>query len=128
MKKTLFLLMGLMVVSAVSFSADQKSISSSLDAIEAKFEDLLKKEEQKRVQFQLEKEQLEKEIADLQAKEAKSEKLKEKLELDSEVRWHRDKYRQILREYNKYNGNVSKLIEEKTKRLVELETVLSIMQ
>lgn len=128
MKKTLFLLMGLLVVSSVSFSANEKSISDSLDAIEAKFGELLKKEEQQKIAFTQEKEKLEQEVLTLQDQKARGDKLRSKLQKDSEVRWHRDKYKNILKQYDKYNGNVDKLINEKTKRIAELEAILAIMQ
>lgn len=128
MKKTLFLLMGLLVVSSVSFSANEKSISESLDAIEAKFGELLKKEEQQKIAFTNEKEQLEQEVLNLQDQKLKGEKLRTKLQVDSEVRWHRDKYKSVLKEYDKYNANIDKMITEKTKRIAELEAILTIMQ
>ena len=102
MKKIVFLLMGIMMVSAMSFSAEQKSsIESSLNSIESQFNNLMKKEGR--------------------------DKTAEKLRQDSEVRWHRDKYKNILREFDQYTKNIDKMIAEKEKKINELEALLSIM-
>ena len=107
MKKALFMLVGMTLLSSVSYSAPAKntntnSLESSLNAIENKFNDLLQKEAQKKAEFQNEKDRLEKEVEDLQNKLIGKEKLQEKLKKDSEVRWHRDKYKQILNNYDAY--------------------------
>ena len=60
MKKALFMLVGMTLLSSVSYSAPAKntntnSLESSLNAIENKFNDLLQKEAQKKAEFQNEK-------------------------------------------------------------------------
>ena len=55
------------------------------------------------------------------------EKLFEKLKKDSEVRWHRDKYKQVLNNYDTYYKNLAKLIREKEQKIAELEQILAIM-
>ena len=52
-------------------------------------------------------------MADLKAKEEGKEKVFEKLKKDSEVRWHRDKYKQILNNYDVYYKNIAKLDKRK---------------
>ena len=108
------------------FSRKTKS-GASLNSIENKFNDLLEKEAQKKREFEVQKAQLETEVADLKAKEEGKEKLFEKLKKDSEVRWHRDKYKQILNNYDTYYKNLAKLIREKEQKISELEQILAIM-
>ena len=133
MKKALFMLVGMTLMSSVSYSAPAKntntnSLESSLNAIENKFNDLLQKEAQKKAEFQNEKDRLEKEVEDLQNKLIGKEKLQEKLKKDSEVRWHRDEYKKILKNYDEYYKNLEKTIVQKQTRIAELETLLSVMQ
>ena len=128
MRKKVFLLLGILTISALSFSSEKKqSLEASLNAIENKFNDLLEKEAQKKREFEAQKAQLETEVADLKAKEEGKEKLFEKLKKDSEVRWHRDKYKQILNNYDTYYKNLAKLIREKEQKIAELEQILAIM-
>ena len=133
MKKALFMLVGMTLLSSVSYSApanntNTNSLESSLNAIENKFNDLLQKEAQKKAEFQNEKYRLEKEVEDLQNKLIGKEKLQEKLKKDSEVRWHRDEYKKILKNYDEYYKNLEKTIVQKQTRIAELETLLSVMQ
>ena len=127
MKKIILLLAGILTVSSVSYAAPQKSLEQSLNAIEAKFNDLLEKEAQKKREFEAQKAQLEAEVEDLKAKEQGKEKLFEKLKKDSEVRWLRDKYKQVLNNYNTYYKNIAKMIREKEQKISELEAMLSVM-
>ena len=119
MKRKMLLLSVLLVMATVSYSAEKQSLEASLNSIENKFNDLLEKEAQKV--------QLENEVADLKAKEEGKEKLFEKLKKDSEVRWHRDKYKQVLNNYDTYYKNLAKLIKEKEQKIAELEQILAIM-
>ncbi|BBM36996.1 adhesion protein FadA [Pseudoleptotrichia goodfellowii] len=127
MKKIILLLAGILTVSSVSYAAPQKSLEQSLNAIESKFNDLLEKEAQKKREFEAQKAQLEAEVEDLKAKEQGKEKLFEKLKKDSEVRWLRDKYKQVLNNYDTYYKNIAKMIREKEQKISELEAMLSVM-
>ena len=93
MKKTIFFLVGIMMVSSIGFSAEKKTLESSLNSIESQFNELMKKEEAQKESYRQQKAQLEAEVEDLKSKQANREKLLEKLRVDSEVRWHRDKYK-----------------------------------
>ena len=127
MKKTIFFLVGIMMVSSIGFSAEKKSLESSLSSIENQFNELIKKEEAQKESYRQQKAQLEAEVEDLKSKQTSREKLLEKLKVDSEVRWHRDKYRKILK-YNESNfKNLNKSIAEKEQKIAELDTLLSIM-
>ena len=127
MRKKVLLLLGILTISAVSYSAEKASLEASLNSIENKFNDLLEKEAQKKRECEAQKAQLETEVADLRAKEEGKEKVFEKLKKDSEVRWHRDKYKQVLNNYDVYYKNIAKLIKEKEQKIAELEQILAIM-
>ena len=127
MRKKILLLSALLVMATVSYSAEKASLEASLNSIENKFNDLLEKEAQKKREFEAQKAQLETEVADLKAKEEGKEKVFEKLKKDSEVRWHRDKYKQVLNNYDVYYKNIAKLIKEKEQKIAELEQILAIM-
>lgn len=128
MKKKILLLLVLFIMTIVSYSAEKKqNLEASLNSIENKFNDLLEKEAQKKREFEVQKAQLETEVADLKAKEEGKEKLFEKLKKDSEVRWYREKYKQILHNYDTYYKNLAKLIREKEQKIAELEQILAIM-
>ena len=127
MRKKILLLLALLVMTTVSYSAEKQSLEASLNSIENKFNDLLEKEAQKKREFEAQKAQLENEVADLKAKEEGKEKLFEKLKKDSEVRWYRDKYKQVLNNYDTYYKNLAKLIKEKEQKIAELEQILAIM-
>ena len=109
MRKKVLLLLGILTISAVSYSAEKASLEASLNSIENKFNDLLEKEAQKKREVEAQKAQL------------------EKLKKDSEVRWHRDKYKQILNNYDAYYKNIARLIREKEQKIAELEQILAIM-
>ena len=127
MKKTIFFLVGIMMVSSIGFSAEKKSLESSLSSIENQFNELIKKEEAQKERYRQQKAQLEAEVEDLKSKQTSREKLLEKLKLDSEVRWHRDKYKKILNNTETLYKNINKSIAEKEKKIIELETLLSVM-
>ena len=127
MKKTIFFLVGIMMVSSIGFSAEKKSLESSLNSIENQFNELIKKEEAQKESYRQQKAQLEAEVEDLKSKQANREKLLEKLKVDSEVRWHRDKYKKILNNAETIYKNINKSIAEKEKKIAELDTLLSVM-
>ena len=127
MKKTIFFLVGIMMVSSIGFSAEKKSLESSLSSIENQFNELIKKEEAQKESYRQQKAQLEAEVEDLKSKQTSREKLLEKLKVDSEVRWHRDKYKKILNNAETIYKNINKSIAEKEKKIAELDTLLSVI-
>ena len=127
MKKTIFFLVGIMMVSSIGFSAEKKSLESNLSTIESQFNELMRKEDAQKQSYIQQKAQLEAEVEDLKAKQTSREKLVEKLRVDSEVRWHRDKYKKILRNSETIFKNINKTIAEKEKKIAELDTLLSVM-
>ena len=128
MKKKFFLILMLCLTIIMGYSKEKKqSLEANLNSIENKFNDLLEKEALKKREFEAQKVQLESEVADLKVKEEGKEKLFEKLKKDSEVRWYRDKYKQILNNYDTYYKNLAKLIREKEQKIAELEQILAVM-
>ena len=127
MRKKFFLFV-ICLTSIVSFSVEKKqNFEESLNLIENKFNILLEKEAQRKREMEVQKAQLETEVAELKSKEEGKEKIFEKLQKDSEVRWYRDKYKHIRKEYETYYKNLSKLIIEKEQKIAELEQLLAIM-
>ena len=127
MKKTIFFLVGIMMVSSIGFSAEKKSLESNLSTIESQFNELMRKEDAQKQSYIQQKAQLEAEVEDLKAKQTSREKLVEKLRVDSEVRWHRDKYKKILNNSETVYKNIHKSIAEKEKKIAELDALLSVM-
>ena len=127
MKKTIFFLVGIMMVSSIGFSAEKKTLESSLNSIENQFNELMRKEEAQKESYRQQKAQLEAEVEDLKSKQADREKLLEKLRVDSEVRWHRDKYKKILNNSETLYKNINKSIAAKEQKIAELDTLLSVM-
>ena len=127
MKKTIFFLVGIMMVSSIGFSAEKKSLESNLNSIESQFNELMKKEEAQKQSYIQQKAQLEAELEKLKAQQTDKEKIVEKLRVDSEVRWHRDKYKKILKNSETVYKNINKSIAEKEKKIAELDALLSVM-
>ena len=129
MKKKLILLLSILLfASATSYSATVKNnISTSLDAIEAKYDQLLEMEAQRKREFVAEKGQLELEVEDLKSKLVGREEREEKLKKESEVRWYRNEYKKVLNQYDDYYKNINKLIIQKEARIEEITMILSVM-
>ena len=127
-KKLILLLSILLFASATSYSATVKNnISTSLDAIEAKYDQLLEMEAQRKREFVAEKGQLELEVEDLKSKLVGREEREEKLKKESEVRWYRNEYKKVLNQYDDYYKNINKLIIQKEARIEEITMILSVM-
>lgn len=125
MKK--FFVMSMILAASLSYGANEK-ITSTLQTIESKYNDLIQKEEAKKREFENEKVRLEKEIVGLKEKEKGKEDKLEKLRKDSEVRWHRDAYKKLLNEYELYYKNLTKEILDRELKVEELKKLLSSMQ
>ena len=124
MKKRFFLLTIIIFLSSLAYSA---TVEDSLNSIEAKFNDLLKKEEARKEQLRAESVVLEKEVTELKILQEGKEKTFEKLEKDSEVRWYRDEYKKVLNQYDNYYEQIEKSITEKETKIEEIRQILEIM-
>ncbi len=125
MKK--FFVMSMILAASLSYGANEK-ITSTLQTIESRYNDLIQKEEAKKIEFKNEKARLEKEIIGLKEKEVGKEEKLEKLRKDSEVRWHRDDYKKLLNEYELYYKNLTKEILDRESKVEEINKLLSSMQ
>ncbi|WP_314295668.1 adhesion protein FadA [Fusobacterium periodonticum] len=125
MKK--FFVMSMILAASLSYGANE-NITSTLQTIESKYNDLIQKEEVKKREFKNEKARLEKEIVGLKEKEVGKEEKLEKLRKDSEVRWHRDDYKKLLNEYELYYKNLTKEILDRESKVEEINKLLSSMQ
>ena len=103
------------------------TVEESLNSTEAKFNDLLKKEEARKEQLRAESVVLEKEVTELKVLQEGKEKTFEKLEKDSEVRWYRDEYKKVLNQYDNYYEQIEKSITEKETKIEEIRQILEIM-
>ena len=130
MKRKIFLSLAvLLAISAASYAATAKSgIDASLDAIEAKYDQLLEMEAQRKREFIAEKDQLEKEVEDLKGRLVGREEREEKLKKESEVRWYRNEYKKVLNQYDDYYKNINKMIVQKEARIDEISMILSVME
>ena len=127
-KKIILLLSILLFVSSMGYSATvRNNIATNLDTIEAKYDQLLEMEAQRKREFISEKGQLEVEVEDLKSKLVGREEREEKLKKDSEVRWYRNEYKKVLNQYDDYYKNINKLIIQKEARIEEITMILSVM-
>ena len=124
MKKRFFLLTIIIFLSSLAYSA---TVEESLNTIEAKFNDLLKKEEARKEQLRAESVVLEKEVTELKILQEGKEKTFEKLEKDSEVRLYRDEYKKVLNQYDNYYEQIEKSITEKEGKIEAIRQILEIM-
>ena len=124
MKKRLIIFLSILFICAVSYSA---SIEENLKSIESKYDSILRKEEEKKRELISERDKLSSEIANLsKILDSKDEAL-EKLRKDSEVRWYRDEYKKILKEYEGYYKGLEKTKAEKEQKVQEINQILDIM-
>ena len=128
-RRILLSLAVLLAISAASYAATARSgIDASLDAIEAKYDQLLEMEAQRKREFVAEKDQLEREVEDLKGKLVGREEREEKLKKQSEVRWYRNEYKKVLNQYDDYYKNINKMIVQKEARIEEISMILSVME
>lgn len=125
MKRTVFLCISILLLSVLSYSED--NIMETISSIDTEYQELLAKEEEKKVEFTNEKAKLEEELVKLKEKQQGKEKVFEKLQKDAEIRWHRDEYKKLLKRYEEYYKKLIIGIEEREAKIAELEKLLSIM-
>ena len=128
-KRVVLQLAVLLAVSSAGYAAPARnSIDASLDAIEAKYDQLLEMEAQRKREFIAEKDQLEKEVEDLKGRLVGREEREEKLKKESEVRWYRNEYKKVLNQYDDYYKNINKMTVQKEARIDEISMILSVME
>ena len=125
MKKKVIIFLSMLSICAISYSA---SIEENLKSIESKYDSILKKEEEKKLELRSEKDKLNEEVANLTKILDRKEEGLEKLRKDSEVRWYRNEYKKILKEYEGYYEGLEKTKEEKEHKIQEINQILDIME
>ena len=123
-KKMLFV--GIAALSLVAYGLDSEDMST-LDRIDAEYQELLQKEAEKVEEFRVEKAKLEEELVALKERQIGKEEVFEKLKRDSEIRWHRDEYKKLLKKYEEYYVKLEKAIQDKETQISELERLLQII-
>ena len=115
------LLTGILVCcSLVSYSYTKSTvISEEAEKINRAEEKIMEKQSIRR-------EKLLKELGDLEANYASREEMTEKLRMDSEVRWYRDEYREILKKYELVQNDLEKEINKRKNELSAIEKALEI--
>ena len=69
----------------------------------------------------------EKEVKELKEKKLGREELYAKLKEDSKIRWHRDKYKKLLKRFNEYYNKLEQKIADKEQQIVELTKLLEVL-
>ena len=124
MKRKGILFLSMLSLCVVSYSA---SIEENLKSIESKYDSILRKKEEKKLELRSERDKLSNEVANLtKILDSKEEGL-EKLRKDSEVRWYRNEYKKVLKEYEGYYNGLEKTRDEKEKKIQEINQILDIM-
>jgi len=118
-----------LVLSSVSFAEDNlmQQLANEVGSIEAEYQSLLEKENEKRDEFMQEKAQLEQELQELKSKQMGRDELYAKLKQDSEIRWHRDEYKKILKKFEVYYDKLQKKISDKEQQISELSKLLEVL-
>ena len=125
MKKKVIIFLSMLSICAISYSA---SIEENLKSIESKYDSILKKEEEKKLELRDEKDKLNEEVSNLNGILDRKDEALEKLRKDSEVRWYRNEYKKILKEYEGYYEGLEKTKEEKEHKIQEINQILDIME
>ena len=73
------------------------------------------------------KEKLENDLSKLYENYNSRTEITEKLRMDSEVRWYRDEYKEILKKYDTVQTELEKEIEKKEKELAVINSGLNLM-
>lgn len=118
-----------LVLSSLSFAEDNlmQQLANEVGSIEAEYQSLLEKENEKRDEFMQEKAQLEQELQELKSKQMGRDELYAKLKQDSEIRWHRDEYKKILKKFEVYYDKLQKKISDKEQQISELSKLLEVL-
>ena len=90
-------------------------------------EKIEKAEEQRKDRLSRRKDKLESELAELLKNYNSRVEITEKLKMDSEVRWYRDEYKEILKKYDTVQTELEKEIEKREKELAVINSGLNLM-
>ena len=121
------MLIGLIFVCSTILLGNEENFKM-LEIIDLEYQELKQKENVKIDEFKAEKIKLEKELEVLKERQIGKEKNYEKLKKDSEIRWHRDEYKKLLKKYDEYHRKINIAIEERELKIMELEKLLNIIE
>ena len=116
------ILIGLMICLSISSYSYTRTSTLTQEA-----EKLDRAEEQRKSRLTRRKDKLEGELATLYENYNSRIEITEKLKMDSEVRWYRDEYKEILKKYESVQGELEKEIEKKEKELAVVNRGLGIV-
>ena len=133
MKANKFFIVGMLLIGTLAYGEEGnmtvgQEIANAVSSIEAEYQELLQKEVEKKQEFMMEISELEKEVATLKEKHIGKEELYAKLKKDSEITWHRDQYKKLLKKYDVYYDKLEKTILEKEQKISELTGLLEALQ
>lgn len=124
MKKILFFLS---VMLMFNLTATAKDNVQTEKRIEAGYEKLLVAQKNTVRDFKIRKKTLESELIAMKETLNNKNKMMAKLEKDSEIRWHRDKYKKLLKEYKHYYMVLENKIKETKEQINELSKLIKVM-
>ena len=109
-----------LVLSSVSFAEDNlmQQLANEVGSIEAEYQSLLEKENEKRDEFMQEKAQLEQELQELKSKQMGRDELYAQLKQD---------YKKILKKFEVYYDKLQKKISDKEQQISELSKLLEVL-
>jgi hypothetical protein len=116
------ILIGLMICLSISSYSYTRTSTLTQEA-----EKLDRAEEQRKSRLTRRKDKLEGELAALYENYNSRIEMTEKLKMDSEVRWFRDEYKEILKKYESVQDELEKEIEKKEKELAVVNRGLGIV-
>ena len=85
------------------------------------------KEQQKKLELSSERDKLNEEVTNITKTLESKEEAVEKLRKDSEVRWYRNEYKKILKDYYGYYEGLEKTRNEKERKIQEINQILEII-
>lgn len=118
MKKILFGVA--LIISSTILMAENINEST----VDQEFQSILMEEKKTLKEFKLEKKILEKDLVDLEKIMSNKSKMVENLKRDAEIRWHRDKYKILLKEYEHYYIKIEEEIKVTKERISELSAFI----
>lgn len=126
MKKFLIFMLGLATISSFSFAASEEVIGDIWN-IEQEFQDLQQKEYQKLNEFIRERETLKAKLAEFQSKRVNRDDMVAKLKRESEIRWHRKEFKNLLNKYEDFQKRLDKAIADTEEKIAELDKLIYIL-
>ena len=130
--KAKILLCSMLILGSLSYAAETvdsvaQEVMDEVKSIEAEYQALMQKEAERKEEFKQEKETLEKEVQELKERQLGREELYAKLKEDSKIRWHRDKYKKLLKRFDEYYNKLEQKIADKEQQIVELTKLLEVL-